>query len=122
MTADMRDGTRQEWLSSLASHEQVGSISDASRFKSGTEALVWDNAAAIYSACKPYSEGSSHTQKMKRPYLSVVATATGAAKGNDDQHRRDLADVAVKMLYEAQMQTGCQESFVPPSGPPKIES
>ncbi|MFD6434563.1 hypothetical protein [Streptomyces venezuelae] len=122
MTAETRDGTRQDWFSSLKNHKQVGKKSEASRFDVGTEALAWDNAAAIYSECKPYSEGSSHTQGMKRPYLSIVATATGTASSNNDEHRTDLANVAVKMLYEAQMQTGCQESFVPPSGPPRIES
>lgn len=96
-------------------------MSDASRFKAGTEAVVWDDVAAIYSACKMHSEGSSHTQGMKRPYLSVVATATGSAKGDGGKHRQDLADVAVKMHYAAQMQTGCQGSFVPPSGPAEIE-
>lgn len=120
MTAEMHEGTRQDWLSSLAAHKQVGKISEASRFDSGTEALTWDNTAAIYSKCKPYSEGSSHTKRMKRPYLSIVATTTGTAKGDGGKHRQDLADVAVKMHHEAQMQTGCQEAFVPPSGPPEI--
>lgn len=120
ITAEMRDGTRQDWLSSLKSRNQVGEISDALRFRSGTEAFVWDNVAAIYSICKPYSKGSSHTHGMKRPHLSVVATASGSAERDSRQHRTDLADVAVKLLYEAEIQTGCQDSFVPPSGAPKI--
>lgn len=116
LTAEMKDGTRDDWRSQSG----VGGTADVSRFDAGTEAIVWAKTAAIYVECKPSSEGSSHTKGMSRPYLSVVATATGSAADDDDRARQDLAQLAGRMFFEAQLQTGCQEDFTAPTGAPTL--
>ncbi|WP_367045287.1 hypothetical protein [Streptomyces sp. Je 1-332] len=121
MYTEMRDGNRADWVSSLEKHDQAGRESNASRFKSGTEGLAWNNSAAIYAKCKLYSKGSSHTSGMQHPYLSVVITASGSSRAKDNENREDLAYLASKMLLEAKLQTGCQELSAVPSGPPQLD-
>ncbi|KUN79386.1 hypothetical protein [Streptomyces griseoruber] len=118
MTAVMQDGSESDWHSQLG----VNSASTVAHFSVGTEALVWDRTAAIYVECKPSSEGSSHTADMSHPYLSIVAAATGSAGKGDDRAQQDLAQLAGRMFFEAQLQTGCQEDFTAPSGAPTLTS
>ncbi|MEH0473208.1 hypothetical protein QA943_30985 [Streptomyces sp. B21-097] len=116
LTAEMKDGTRDDWRS----RSGVGGAADVSRFDAGTEAVVWARTAAIYVDCKSSSAGSSHTKGMSRPYLSIVATATGSVGEDDDQAQQDLARLAGRMFFEAQLQTGCQEDFTAPTGAPTL--
>ncbi|MFF5189647.1 hypothetical protein ACFY30_38780 [Streptomyces sp. NPDC000345] len=116
MTAEMKDGSQKDWLSQLG----VDGASDVSHFGLGTDAITWDRRAAIYIECRSASEGSSHTSGMGHPYLSVIATATGSAGRNDDRAQQDLAQLAGRMFFEAQLQTGCQKDFTPPSGAPTL--
>ncbi|MET7296789.1 hypothetical protein ABZS79_32630 [Streptomyces griseoloalbus] len=117
MTAELKDGSIDEWRSQLKRPDGA----DTFHFDVGTEAVVWNRQAAVYAECKPHSEGSSHTAGMDSPYLSVLVRADGsAAEEKNSTQRQDLAHLASRMFFEAQLQTGCQEDFVAPSDPPRL--
>ncbi|MBA8975131.1 hypothetical protein GTW38_06690 [Streptomyces sp. SID7804] len=117
MTAELKDGSIDEWRSQLKAVDKA----DASHFDVGTEAVVWGRHAAMYVECKPQSAGSSHTAGLDSPYLSILVRASGsAAEEKTDKQQQDLAQLASRMFFEAQLQTGCQEDFVAPSGPPRL--
>ncbi|MFG2887206.1 hypothetical protein ACGFYV_33800 [Streptomyces sp. NPDC048297] len=116
MSAEMKNGNKKDWLAGLGSRN----TSDASAFKAGTSALAWRKQAAIYAECKPHTEGSSYTAGFGRPYLSITVTANGSAASNDETAKEDLAQLASRIFFEAQLQTGCQEDFTPPPEPPRM--
>lgn len=117
MTAELKDGSIDEWRSQLKTVDNA----DASHFDVGTEAVVWGRQAAVYVECKPQSAGSSHTSGMNSPYLSILVRAGGsAAEEKTDKQQQDLAHLASRMFFEAQLQTGCREDFVAPSEPPRL--
>ncbi|MFI9585165.1 hypothetical protein ACIHCQ_25690 [Streptomyces sp. NPDC052236] len=121
MSAEIKDGSVEDWRAALRAMEGVPDDSDSVPFKAGDEAKVWKNEAAVFMACKSASEGSSHTKGIARPYLSVLVRTTGKASVQDLSHRQDLAYLAERMLYNAQVATGCREGFARPSGSPKVE-
>ncbi|MEU5595978.1 hypothetical protein [Streptomyces sp. NPDC020298] len=116
MHAEIRNGDQKDWLAESG----AGDSSNVSHFETGTSAAVWGKRAAIYVKCKSHAEGSSHTAGFEHPYLSIVATASGSAGSKDQNLKQDLAQLANRMFFEAQLQTGCQEDFNPPSEPPRI--
>lgn len=116
MTAELKDGSVKDWRTQLGGADTA----DGTRFDVGTEAFVWDKQAAVYVVCKPHSAGSSHTAYLKDPYLSILVSASGSVERDSETRRQDLAHLASRMFFEAQLQTGCQEDFIAPSGPPRL--
>ncbi|MFF9818345.1 hypothetical protein [Streptomyces sp. NPDC014006] len=115
LVAEMRDGSRDDWFAKLHAPSKV------SRFDAGTEAVVWGREAAIYVECRSHTEASSYTAGMAHPYLAVSSRASGSAGQEEKTRHQDLARLANGMLFEAEMETGCQGTFAtPPSDQPRV--
>lgn len=120
LSAETKSGSVTDWESSLRGAASIPDYGESASFKAGDKAKVWKDDAAVFMACKPASEGSSYTKGLASPYLSVMVRASGQAKAKDDSHQKDLAYLAERMLYNAQVATGCREGFARPSGSPEV--
>jgi hypothetical protein len=120
LTADLRTGGVAEWKTYMKGKVD-GDFDDQLSFGVGADSVSWDMHAGIYVKCTLPQPVKNDDGSLASTYISVLVRGVGSVLKGNEEHRKDLAFLAIKLAGHAHDAMGCKEDLNVSDGEPELK-